>query len=63
MAAVLFCVQRGDADCFMPAAHIDPLYAESLVKVAAEGVMILAYQAEVNPTEIKIFRKLPVKIV
>jgi sugar fermentation stimulation protein A len=63
MAAVLFCVQRGDTDCFMPAAHIDPLYAETLVKVAAEGVMILAYQAEVNPIEIKISRKLPVKIV
>ena len=45
-AAVLFCVQRGDAECFMPAAHIDPLYAENLAKAAAEGVMVLAYQAE-----------------
>jgi sugar fermentation stimulation protein A len=62
IAAVLFCVQRGDVDYFTPATHIDPLYAETLAKVAAEGVMILAYQAEVNPTEVKISRKLQVKI-
>jgi len=62
MAAVLFCVQRGDADCFMPASHIDSLYAETLAKVAAGGVMVLAYQADVGPKEIRIARKLPVKI-
>ena len=61
LAAVLFCVQRGDADCFMPAAHIDPLYAENLAKVAAGGVMVLAYQADVSPGEIRIAGKLPVK--
>jgi len=61
-AAVLFCVQRGDVDCFVPASHIDPLYAETLVKVAEAGVMVLAYQADVSPTEIRIARKLPVKI-
>lgn len=61
-AAVFFCVQRRDADCFMPAHHIDPVYAETLVKVAAEGVMVLAYQADVNPKEITIVRKLPVKL-
>jgi sugar fermentation stimulation protein A len=60
--AVFFCVQRGDADYFKPAHHIDPLYAETLVKVAAEGVMVLAYQADVSPTEITITRKLPVQL-
>jgi len=59
-AAVLFCVQRQDADVFRPAAEIDPLYAETLFSVAAEGVFVLAYQAEVNPREIRITRKLPV---
>ena len=62
MAAVFFCVQRGDADYFMPAHHIDPVYAETLVNVASEGVMVLAYQADVNPREIAIARKLPVKL-
>jgi sugar fermentation stimulation protein A len=62
MAAVFFCVQRGDADYFMPAHHIDPVYAETLANVASEGVIVLAYQADVNPREITIARKLPVKL-
>ena len=62
MAAVFFCVQRQDADYFMPAHHIDPVYAETLVNVASEGVMVLAYQADVNPREIAIARQLPVKL-
>lgn len=61
-AAVFFCVQRQDADSFMPASHIDPLYAETLAKVAAGDVLVLAYQADVSPREIKIARQLPVKI-
>ena len=62
MAAVFFCVQRGDPDCFRPAHHIDPIYAETLAKVAAEGVMVLAYQADVSPKGITIAGKLPVKL-
>ena len=61
-AAVFFCVQRQDADYFMPAHHIDPVYAETLVNVASEGVMVLAYQVDVSPREIAIARKLPVKL-
>jgi sugar fermentation stimulation protein A len=61
-AAVFFCVQREDADYFIPAAHIDPVYAEELKKTAAEGVMVLAYQAEMSPDGITIARKLPVKL-
>ena len=55
-------VERVDVDCFVPASHIDPLYAEVLGKAAEAGVMVLAYQADVSPTEIRIARKLPVKI-
>jgi len=62
MAAVLFCVQRGDTDRFMPAAHIDPLYAETLASVSAEGVLVLAYQADVSPLEIRVARKLQVQV-
>ena len=61
LAAVLFCVQREDADYFRPAAHIDPLYADTLVTAAAAGVMVLAYQAVVSPRAIRIVRKLPVQ--
>jgi sugar fermentation stimulation protein A len=61
-AVVFFCVQREDADVFSPAAHIDPLYAETLAKVEKKGVLVLAYQADVSPLGIKIIRKLPVKM-
>jgi sugar fermentation stimulation protein A len=62
MAVVLFCVQRQDAESFKPAAHIDPLYAETLAKVSADGVQVLVYQADVSPKEIKIARELRAKI-
>ena len=61
-AAVLFCVQRSDAEVFSPAGHIDPLYAETLVKVKKMGVLVLAYQADVDPQSIIIAGKLPVEI-
>ena len=61
-AAVFFCVQRGDADWFMPARHIDPVYAGTLAQVAEAGVLVIAYQAKVSPEEIKIARRLPVKL-
>jgi sugar fermentation stimulation protein A len=61
-AAVFFCVQRQDADWFMPARHIDPVYARTVMQVAAEGVLVIACQAEVSPEEIKIIRRLPVKL-
>lgn len=58
-AAVLFCIQRNDAHSFMPAQTIDPLYAETLHKVHAQGVMVLAYQAEVLPESVTLTRKIP----
>jgi sugar fermentation stimulation protein A len=57
-AAVLFCVQRSDGVCFCPAQHIDPLYAETLKEVQAEGVQVLAYRAEVLPESVTITSKL-----
>jgi len=59
-AAVLFCVQRADTECFAPAAEIDPLYAKTLKEVSANGVQVLAYQAEVQPDEIKLSHPLPI---
>ena len=61
-AAVFFCIQRDDADYFRPARHIDPLYAETLLKVAEDGVKVLVYQADVSPEGIEITRKLPVQL-
>jgi sugar fermentation stimulation protein A len=61
-AAVFFCVQREDVDHFSPAADIDPAYAKTLKQVAEEGIMVLAYIADVSPREIKVTRKIPVKL-
>jgi len=58
-AAVLFCVQRADADAFTAAAHIDPHYAQTLAKAQSRGVEVLAYQARVSPDEIRLARKIP----
>jgi sugar fermentation stimulation protein A len=59
-AALIFCVQRPDADRFRPAAAIDPLYAKTLARVHGRGLTVLAYQAEVRPGTVRIVRKLPV---
>ena len=58
--AVLFCVQRADADYFVPAAAIDPEYAGTLYAVYENGVKVLAYQAEVQPDSITLVRNLDV---
>lgn len=58
--AIIFCVQRTDARSFMPAEKIDPEYAETLFKVHENGVKVIAYQADVNPDNITIARKIPV---
>lgn len=58
-AAVLFCIQRSDAQLCKAAGHIDPVYAETVRWAAGQGVRFLAYQAEVSPQEIAIRRPLP----
>ena len=55
-------MQREDADFFTPAAEIDPLYAETLSEVQAEGVQIVAYKADVRPGLITIKQKIPVRL-
>lgn len=58
-AAVLFCIQRSDATLCRAAAHIDPVYAQTVRWAASQGVRFLAYQAEVSPEAITIRRPLP----
>lgn len=61
-ASIFFLVQRMDADSFAPAAHIDPVYSETLKAAADSGVMVLAYQADVSPSGIEVVRKLPCQL-
>ena len=56
---IFFCIQRMDADRFRPAAHIDPVYAETLAEVLKKGVQILAYRAELSPEQIIVQNSIP----
>ena len=58
-AAVLFCIQRADADRCMPAARIDPSYARAVAAAVARGVRFLAYRAEVRPEGVTLTTKIP----
>jgi len=60
-AAVLFCIQRSDATSFSPAAPIDQIYAQTLYKATQEGVIALAYQADLSSKEVVIKREIPVQ--
>ena len=51
-SVMLFIIQRSDGTIFKPAAHIDPMYAETLREVNQRGVEILVYQAIVSPDAI-----------
>jgi sugar fermentation stimulation protein A len=53
-AVMVYLVNRGDCDCFRPAAHIDPAYAAGLREAVAAGVEVLAYAARVTPQGIDV---------
>ncbi len=61
-AAVVFIVQRQDAQSFAPAASVDPLFAQTLARAAASGVEIRAYVCRVDMTEILLDRAIPVNL-
>ncbi len=58
-AAMLYVVQRDDADRFAPAASIDPVYAERYRWAVGEGVEVVVAQARVTPERICLERLLP----
>ncbi len=62
-AVIFYCVQRVDGYAFMPAAHIDPLYAETLRNAMSRGVQLLVYQAEVSPEGIEVGKSLPINFL
>ncbi len=59
-AALLFVVQRGDADSVAPADDIDPAYGEALREAALAGVEVHAWSVDVTPTALCLARVLPV---
>jgi sugar fermentation stimulation protein A len=59
-AAVLFVVQRADADSVAPADDIDPAYGAALRRAVSAGVEAHAFSVEVTPTALRLSRVLPV---
>jgi len=59
-AALLYIVQRADADSVAPADDIDPAYGEALREAANAGVEIHALGARLRPDRIHLDRILPV---
>lgn len=59
-AAVVFIVQRDDAECFAPHPSADPLFARSLTKAIRHGVQARAYRCQVTFEGIAITEEIPV---
>ncbi len=61
-AVILFLVQRGDAQFFSPADHIDADYGRLLREAVAYGVEALACRTKVSPAASQIEKQLPVQL-
>lgn len=61
-AAMVYLVQRADAQRFTPARDIDPAYARELESALAAGVEAWVVQARVSPGEISLWRTLPLNL-
>ncbi len=61
-AAVLFVVQRGDADAFSPHDEADPRFGRALREAAAAGVAVMAYRCRVSPRGMRIAGEIPVRL-
>jgi len=59
-AVLLFCVQHSGITSASPADHIDPEYGRNLLRAVESGVEILAYQAQLTPSNIALHKPLPV---
>ena len=59
-AVLFFCVQHTGIEQVQPAVEIDPEYSDTLVKAVAAGVEVIAWQAAMNATEIRLARQIPV---
>ena len=61
-AAVVFVIQRADADAFAPHDVADPLLGTTLREAAAAGVEVWAYRCRVNERCITLADEVPVRL-
>ncbi len=61
-AAMVFLIQRSDAEIFSLAADIDPAYAVAFAAATAAGVEAVAYRCLVSETEIALDKAMPIAL-
>lgn len=61
-AAVVFVIQRMDAESLSPNRKSDPEFCDALLKASSQGVEIYAYTCKVNLRTIEIDKKVPVDL-
>ncbi|MDH4580455.1 DNA/RNA nuclease SfsA [Pseudomonas sp. BN415] len=61
-AVQLYCVNLSGVDAVRPAEEIDPAYAAALREAVAVGVEVLAYGVALTPEEVRVCRRLEVKL-
>ena len=59
-AAIVFIIQRPDADCLTANRTTDPAFADALVTAHAAGVAIYAYTCDLSTSAITLARSVPV---
>lgn len=61
-AAVIFVIQRNDANIFKPNEFTDPVFSQSLCQAAAKGVEVYALACEVTLNAVRLKDYIPVQI-
>jgi len=61
-AVLVFCVQHSGISSVKAAAHIDPIYAETLKLAADAGVEIIAAKVQIDEKKIQVVGQLPVEL-
>ncbi len=61
-AAILFVIQREDAEYFSPNDEVDPEFCQALRLAHIKGLGIYAYKCRVRPNEIELAGQVPVKL-
>ncbi|WP_017728750.1 DNA/RNA nuclease SfsA [Halalkalibacterium ligniniphilum] len=60
--AILFVVQREDADVIRPAFHIDPFFSESLVEAARLGVQLYGHTNRLSLDGVALGKPIPIEV-
>jgi sugar fermentation stimulation protein A len=59
---MLFALNRAEGDCFAPAWHVDPAYADALCSAAAAGVEVIAVRLRHLPDAIVADATIPIDL-